>query len=527
MGNSVAAQESLGWKSSIEKEIQLFAEEAKQFLVAELQYVGIVSKTLANSETKNPLILYGETWANCVREYLNVYFDREESDLRSGDFNHLLRTTSLLRLMPIMMQNYTTELVSRRARSPKLAGNALVHSFPLGEVHPDFAEAIQSIETLNCWLHNRVSAFFGRLRSIPPILAVSAFERYTLQPFPWQLPVDLQKLTMEWVLTMSWITLPRWTPAQIRYCPAIAHEHFHRIEYLLKAACDYLKENRNSCERTEDTILSDIKKLLGSNFLLLLESYTQILTSLTDFFRTVRKESQDWMGRGIEHYGHFLEDCHFRIFEKAFADSALRWTGEFLADVCATVLLGPAYLWAFLNRPSAWQTATISLVRLPGALVTHPPPCVRRELMLRLLRESGGFQRIPDDIKKQTQELKKRFSHIEADNDPACRSLAFWLNQNFNLFVRACETLSDTMTDTCWKKIKEEGEKVWLEKLQSVWGQLKTGTVFFGDSVSIDRIINALWWKELYTDRKEEMSGHIGWRLALSGALSTITRGGG
>lgn len=521
--NTNRTQVRSGWTSSIERELRLRIQEGKDFLLGELEHVRIMCKALAQSEYKDPLIVYGETWAESVKEYLNNYFERSEGYLTSGEFDELRRLTSWLTLTATLMQNYTIESVSRKKRVPKLAGNALILSYPLGEVHPAFAEAIRSIETINCWLHNESSVFLGRFQSIPPILAVSAFEQYAFQIFPmiplWEVPRAQRKSRAEWFLCMSWITLPRWTPAHIRFCPAVAHEHFHRIGHLVRAAFIEQAQERKTLQANEETIRSRLEDFYGSGLMFLLDAHSGIFRSLFVLFSKLPK---DCLTQLFNTQGRYFVQLTAPAFEEVTLRSADLCAEEFLADIYALIMLGPSYLWSFLNEPTMWFTSCIESLGFPGVHHTHPPPCMRLEVMLRVLRETGCHQ-ILTEAEHEISDLRSKFPQVDPRGHWGFQVFSTWLDDNIERFLVVCRRLSEMLKVSCWTKIQKDGETAWMEQLKDVWSRLKEGHVYLEESVTVDTIINALWWKELYVGQ-EEMLGHLAWRLALSSKLQTVVR---
>lgn len=513
-----------GWASSILNELQIASNERRDFLLRELDFVIDMSSSLAASQTHDPMFGYSQKWAATVKEYLTIFFDDEERFLNSGKFNDLRRAIGWLRLTAIMMQNYTSEHVSRKKKIPRRAGDALIHSFTLGEVHPVFSECLRGIEALNYWLHRNISKFFSKFDSIPPVLAVSTFEEYAFQPYPgidlWDVPYDERARFIRWFLTMSWITLPRWTPAHIRYCPSLGHEHFHRVHLLLKTAyIDLLRGIRAQSESRED-IIRALGEYFGAPLILLLDVFSRLRDGLQDFFEQVRTASRAEVARrsGVTPP---LSAALQTMFETAARSSAERCAMEILADSCGLVLLGPAFLWSFMNREVAWSSVDLARVRTADIVQTHPPSWIRIRLMMRLLREAG-FSQIVDDIEDQIRILRERFPSIDVRSNPAITSFESWLDANEATLRDTIRVLSETMSESCLSKIRDIGPKQWLDRIRHIWEEIKGGSVYSGETRRIDEIVNVLWWKELY--RPQEVSGHAAWRLALSSCLYHVTR---
>ena len=513
------------WKSSIEEEIHRECQETKNFMLDELKHYILMCEGLRQTGDEDPFFVYGAKWANCVRGYLENHFDTVMGYLRSGKFNSAKEQERWLQLTATLIQNFNIEWMARRKKIPKLAGSALIHSYSLGEGHPAFAETIMAMEALNQWLHDEMSVLFSPFQGIPPLLAVSASEQYAFQIYPsipaYDAPQKERKLQIEQFLIMSWINLPRWTPIHIRYCPAIAHEHFHRVAHLIRTAHIERERKRNSALANEETIRLEMVGYYGSELVTLLDLFDYLSESLYNKITELQKDTIEQLKKSL---GVYFVANNAIIVDYMISNSADICAEELLADACGLVLLGPSSLWAFLNKLRIWHTLSfLDDLKIPGVHVTHPPVALRVQLMLGLLR-ACGFRQIAEGIDQAVKNLRNKCPQIDPRGNHTFQELSGWLDDELPKFTSACIRLSNAIKGSCWAKISVNGEEMWIEKMADIWNRLKKGQVYLPDSIGVDDIINALWWKELYVGRNE-MSGHLAWRLALSHKLRNIPRG--
>lgn len=511
----------------IEQQLIRSIREQREFLLHELEYTRLLCLEYSNSTDR--FFADGLLWIENMKEYLTHFKSRDfEKLINEHQFWDLYIThTQQLSSVAQAFQNATQQHIARRRRSFRIGAPVDYSHFSLAEIHPDFADAVRSIEAVNNRIHDVLHSYFHHLTAIPPILAVSAYEDFSLVKFPqppwiynvmYQQNDELSTKYIGWVLTLSWISMPRWSPVQLRYSALLAHEHFHRVMMLCEV-CDERISRLNIRESKESKLLtqtlSRMEGVFGSHIIELSEAYDRLLKSVTIYVSERGKDLSSFLlpteiGGWPFPLGHTLN----KVLRRSMLTIAKRTAREFMCDLFGLVLLGPAYVWSLFYRISNFKHFNNDMASKALNISTHPPSILRLEMLFMLL-ENVGFEELAHQMRESLRLVWNKNVNQKYEENRGIQESLEWLGSTRKVLVQICNTMDRHLGGSFWSLGNNNGGyDKWKRRAKEIADAVEGGELEIEGDVKVEDILGAIWWRVLYSRRKSDC--YTGWLLSLS-----------
>lgn len=481
----------------------------------------------------DPFFNNGCIWGDVASGYLSDFLKELNTAAEENvSISHIVsRNARRLSKVPDMIQNVIIQYMSRRPKSPRNFGYLSKAGLSINEMHPDFNETIRAIEAVNNFTHLTTQNFYNQITNIPPILAISTHNNFSLVKFPADPSyhttsykdvikddgVKLKKI-LDWVSTLSWITVPRWMPSSIRDTTILAHEHFHRVTTL----CRFHNQILTSIPRADENGEENFIKISDNLF----DKETQKLAvSIIELNKLAKnmilKNRKFWFDR-IQ-YGIVNDDSLSALVaiknSYAMRVTSAQFCEELVCDLFAFIIFGPAYSFTLLHLPTIFTVSTIINTQHPLSSMSHPPIQFRLLFQAQLLKQIG-FEEIANQIENNVNSIISK-SFIQSE-----LSIANSATENFKNWMKDSHSLIDHISNIIIKQVDADTKlylrdhptyQDWLRENKRIINSIKNGDVFSCSRETIPDILNALWWKVIAC---RDCSGlHTAWRTILSRKL--------
>lgn len=501
--------------------------ERRRFLEKEIHHFKLMCDTIVGGEgTNDPFYIYGQTYAEkllAIFNDLNAYETNSSETSYQGTKN-LITLDSVYEMLPMLFQNLNNAYVLRKYK--RIRGGEPIHNprFALSEVHPDYAQTMRAIETVNSGYNRHLSDFLERFQCIPPILAISPSSYWGLYGFPdednsfFRLEdpyIETQTRLIDYFLTFSWITLPRWVPVQMRNVPILAHEHFHRVLQLALFCTVHVGQSVSEGGVSEQENLEYLQRhLYGPNVVEIMRRWHTIGDGLTEFLSELRFPNSFLSALGSS-------DPDAAVVNQCFKEESLgkvQMSGfamatEILADIGGLLIAGPSYLCSMLCDPS-WVNQGVLLSILPMHSVSHPPMITRMELLIKVLSYLG-FNEISEESEKMLADYKNSIRFDPAE-ERILDEFREEILMNLDFFYQTTQVILDRMPRCAGGRIKrgEIDEERWKKEKDDIMNKGLDGR-FDRVKITPEEVINTIWYKMVFHPELSELVGHTAWRTIL------------
>jgi len=432
---------------------------------------------------------------------------------------------------PGLIRHLTTALMQRREQQfPRPFAPPHDHNvFAPSEATLDYPVTIRGAEALNEDYHLRLKRFYAAVDPdcAPPLVNISGGSSARLEePGPVKWRDDDHIKSIRRFLSLSCISLPRWSSQHIRTFAAAAHEHVHRLLHVASLAdreanhefdrlCVRLGDRLATDNHTRKDLKLDIIERFGAIFgdeLMAVVGIRQTLVEqLATFFRELRVPRLYVQTDGI---------AAPEVIETYRTLLAERHANEFLADVGAVVISGPAFPFTYRTiyyAPTARQAHVFEAIDVSArALHQHPPWLVRVALMVEVLRHLG--------FKTTALRLERGIASDlrSAETITVVREYVKRIPQFFALLRHFADTVVDVAEDAFPNGSYDLNVRGTDEAtMWAGWEDLADRVEHRGQYLSQDLrgvrpadLINAIWVKRIRAHHQEP-AHRLEWRMAL------------
>jgi hypothetical protein len=560
-------------------EQQHFNKETNDFIKTELAHarrqVRAFRETFGPSarETSPRDVEFADSAHNYLLS-LEAAFAVAEGPIKHGRPNEF--RDRFLAEFPEIIANFATAVYQRQEELPYrfFTTRAPESRFAPSELALEYAVTIRAAEAVSAEYHDRLRRLYpGATECRAPLVALSGGPVAALRAHidlcrgnpALACPVPITPAALIEVLrhcqNLSCIRLPRWSSQHIRTYALAAHEHMHRVQHSstiitreAKAAFTKRRESQGA-ESSIDAIwssdqLSDETRLAAlAEFISDIETYAQAvgndLAVLTvagyelfhDLWRLYRQHARVEdrpfpqgpqaitecegvpivAGVPVPHRDGNPAERDFEIW-RSVAQFHAR---EFLADIGAVLIAGPAFVLAFRTvHPIADPKGGVA----PGNR-SHPSTNLRVWLHIALLRRLefrvlAGL--IEDDLRDEWGELAQG-----PELEQACKTFVDTLMQPGGTVDHLIEHLTDA-SDTAYnlqRRREQDAPRSSEAALLDHWTDIARAVEVDRHILSADvtafappDTINAIWWKriaEQSEDPETEARNRLAWRVAL------------
>ena len=517
---------------SVEQEQQLQRKERREFLHREIEYFKFACEQMGSQGDAG---FYESSYEYARRlsgilESLEKYEQFAEAEKDRG-LRILESAEGACVSLPALFQILSNSVVSRRITAVRATASATRRRFALTEVHPDYGMTVRAIEGLNSRYHELLKPFFGKFSVVSPLVVISPSSKYAFSVAPlfdvemFRLDADfnaaVRKELIEHLLNLSWIILPRWVPVQVRNAPILAHENWHRVLCLALLAMGDLDEFESSrpgaTERKDEQFVRDLYgPLMGE----LARRLKFLATGLAELLYQLRRPR---IHAVVRQFPKATRDSVFQEYYDIILDSALNLAEEFLADVGATMLAGPAFVFALIADPKV-SVSEISITRDPSVEMKHPPLVVRAKVLRFVLRHLG-FRRMATKTTQLIAEFQKQSKPQNAER-VLLREFEGWLRRNKPFFTEIVEIMSSTMPACLGNRLLRRPSSVapeyqWIREMEHTRKMIAAGGRLSIDTTP-EEVLNSVWIKKIEHPRLGPL--HLGWRTVLYRLYQTLWR---
>jgi hypothetical protein len=515
---------------NLRDEQRLQREERHDFLRREIEYFIFRCKHLRpelDSFSRSCL-----SYAGCLEEILTLlkqYMAQAECEGETKDIL-LEDIETTCEILPGLFQNLSNAVIARRFAGVRSEASSVRNRFALSEVHPDYAITVRAIEGLNTSYHNHLKPLFARFSARPPLVVISPSSSYAFSVVPifrvrmFSIKPGLVKVLRErhiaYALNLSWIILPRWLPIQVRSAPILAHESFHRALRLAWMALGDLHANQDPLAG-DNADRDFVEQFYGPEIIKLTQILWRLKMSLRRLFGVLRAGKlisfdREWKSLSIPERKRrtILEE-----YLKGTLASARRCAEEFVADIGATLIAGPAFVFALVTDPSI-PADEIAAGADPDYVMEHPPLIVRATLLCSILRKLG-FVEISERCRELTEEHPSTQNGVP-EADATLQEYREWMRSNEGLFDEMIEWFTHLMPSCIGNSMLQLNgptEERWIERMDDVRKQIQRGNLV-NVKVTPEEVLNAIWVKKTY--HPESLELHHAWRIVLRYASENL-----
>jgi hypothetical protein len=463
-----------------------------------------------------------------------------------------------LEAFPRIVGNLTTALLQRKQKQfPRPFSPPVLQAvFAPSEISLEYPLTIRAAEAVSGDYHGRVAKFFEKFPGCaPPLVNISggAAANLSLPQVKFISGPD-KSLSVERLLNLSCITLPRWSPQHIRTFAVAGHEHIHRVLQVCELAMTDISE---VAKRERLRLAELIKRQIGQ---VIHSDSTELQSGAPElkFYLTLCNRFKDAYGDSIielhkvqiylQHViKKFLSDQNFpqvtvrqvsqhvdhQVVE-AFQDAiALHHANEFIADVGGTIIAGPASVRSFVTISNLDDTAYINELSSVDArrfsLSQHPPPAIRALLQVRVLRKLGFvssaryvFQSIRPTLERAFAEESGGPLLVKYGNHFATPEMNWIVEKLIAIFSDVADHNNLRASYNLRRRGDSEGVVVqaWLARAAAVEERNLFLTEDLNGVYPAD-LINAIWEKRR-SHGEVHPKNRLAWRFALRNAVGGV-----
>lgn len=514
-----------------------YLDETLRFIENEFAYAAYMVSTLKRGDHRDRL------FAPAAENYLRSLREAKDAALQSTPSRpHQIANElqTFLENFPALMRTLTAAMTQRREDTfPRpVIGDARTMFAP-SEVAIEYPVTIRAAEALNEDYHSRVGAFYEPWPgSGPPLVNIAGGTAASLQT---QTQIRISRKledSCRQMLNFSCITLPRWSPQHIRMFAIAAHEHIHRVLRLVELAREeidsvFVIEQRATEQPNnshDDTGGHADERHAGSD-----EASMQLYLDVSDRFEKEVGErilalhklahlfAQQIRAFLIENDIPTLPGVAPGLRAKLQRIIASHHAAEFLADTGASVIAGPAFLFAYttmyFSQPhrEAQRILQPNLVKLHQS--RHPPTVVRCALQHRVLL-ALGFKTV---AQKAAPGLGGDWAELSAGPELIRKYDSFLrrghlrqlLDEVLKLFIDVASASSSSGCYSLVSQGQEEGQV--LTRWKAIATRIEETDGFSPEDLagaSPADLINAIWWKRCLSPGQRPRN-RLAWRVAL------------
>ncbi len=502
--------------------------EQVDFLTYEIEYaLHRVQSARGEEPPEEPFRLIELDRVGFLREQAQRIRRQIVSTWKNGiqlDHDTQSRLTARLSVLAPVLESMTHSLVQRRWKLSRSRGptDANIH-VPLNECHPNYAVFFRAVENVVHEATRRLAGgFFARatgLRfrpcSLAPLLVVSRGRQFMLdttgvlvQDYDSESGVrnDYRVLHRRLHL-MSYLTVPRHTPAVFRTIPLVGHEMFHYVGETLNSARNTVTD-QPSVRRVDLT--DEKKRSVMKNYGPVYSPLLEHMSDITDWYRAMLARAviadtrTDGLGARVRMWlSRQAGTQNPAIRRERLERAATFHFVETLCDIGAVVLAGPAYTRAFLSNVVMSGDLWCSEKRWTDG-GQHPPSLFRARLQLLALQYLG--------YTRTAAELTDSLEQLLASLTPQARRLLepyeslvedIWSKGGVEKLVRLLrsfveESPLESRSLQCgelpsgdWGQNFSEGK--WESGLEEIVRAVDSGDMLLDGNHSCFDILNAMW----------------------------------
>jgi hypothetical protein len=439
---------------------------------------------------------------------------------------------------PKAIRNLTTAVFQRRETAfprPFTTPGMQVH-FAHSEVALGFPLTIRAAEAVNEQYHRRVSLFYERFKpSSAPLVNLAGGSVATLQTQPLLAAATAQddvNALCSHLLNLSCVTMPRWSSEHIRTFAFAAHEHIHRIFWLVEAARKpalkkFAIEFGDNADRTRVSDDPDERSRKSARYLDIAdEAKPAVGLAIVDIHKLCHTFAFHFRAFFAANQIPKLRGCSEELRESYRRYLAWHHMIEILADTGATVIAGPAFLFSYrtgyqVNSAEELKAMYDLLPNTRAKLSEHPPSAVRILLQIDLLRHMG-FNKLAECFE---QEFADEWRAIEQAPDQTIlvEYRRFTQQEPFQaLLFQFAQAITEAAYQSdptpCYHlPFSNQDEADVLRRWLEVADQVEERGDFFSEDVreaTAADLINAIWIKRC-PPRPHGAKNRLAWRAAL------------
>jgi hypothetical protein len=427
---------------------------------------------------------------------------------------------SILAHYPKALHNVLVSALQRKRSPIRYFAFSPFPTYTFSESHPAYSLDIESIEKVNIAVFEKINPIFGKFKLNVPFITLSTEMLYAFSFLPlidygqaitvaiseyvetieekdrnqkkYQEKKARYKDSLCDVFSLGRILMPRSAPVKIRATSFLSHEQFHLViqftDFFIQLLWEYCKRHEwelsNLSEEQEDYLKQLLSDEFGTGIYDMAKRRINLLKSYTGCFSD-----------------ELFDDMTNKDVYIDYRDNRDSQLIELLCDLGGTLLMGPAYLFAFnsdllyseANQPYKSNPFSQSSTQGQTSLlevfsVDHPPDAVRFYLIIELLKRMGFCNLVKqclDDFEKEKIVEKK--DHPEYIK---------WLEDNLHLFVEFAQTFCkyarlDLKFDD---RPSDRLEADYQKRCEEIFTKVKEDNYFLNERDPLD-IVNAIWYK--------------------------------
>jgi len=424
------------------------------------------------------------------------------------------------RLAPIL-DGMTHAIVQRRLKPSRARGSADAdHHMPLNECHPAYADFYRGVEnTVREAFARLAPCYFGGLRQLPgspdslmPLLVVSKEPRFSLVSFGVHESDDPPDDFMEYakrVFLLSYLTLPRYSPATLWLSPPVAHETAHFLMHMLRFLLVHMRDPKTHSTRDvqpDDQSIEKANRWFGRP-----NRYVELITSFAKLAESYQAALSDMVKSSLTPSS--LRGV-LAQHKDDLAACASKQVVEMVCDIFGVVLAGPAFAFSFLQTAFVANPAEFAGRRIK---FDHPPALFRISLQMMVLRHLG----FADADKLVGQSLQQFRKVISPATWESTQHMLPWLDSVSTVIEKV---VADARLWVIPSPAESYGfvadqdrrmdELKWRVALHSLADRVLLGKAQDGFGTDCFDLLNA-WWLQMLGNDGRSVGSSLPWMLCL------------